>query len=61
MIHKNKFYLLYEKDISKPLKSIWSEDHLPETGISSEKSEYAGDGIDSELKSLHLKYVPAVK
>ena len=31
--------------------------YLPETGTSSEKFEYAGDGIDSELKSLHLNKV----
>ncbi|MEO0685883.1 MAG: hypothetical protein AAFY76_12765 [Cyanobacteria bacterium J06649_11] len=34
--------------------------YSPEMGIGSEKSENAADGIDSELKSLHLKYVPAV-
>ena len=29
--------------------------YLPETGTSLEKSEYAGDGIDSELKSFALE------
>ena len=57
---KANFRHMWKKKSRSHKISLDPKIYLPETGTSSEKSEYAGDGIDSELKSLHLKYVPAV-